>query len=222
MFHWKISPEWKRIKMLFLLLFISQIFFICLFTFTKRFFIPFLPLITMFAAQSFLRLSEDFISAVQPSWKKRAVSLSIFLFIVFFTIPSIYTIFKPYKPPLLNFKTPQISFLVSRDEANRLNEFLRRELKENQVVWTDLPEILEWEGDGLCGWLPTRIEHIYEIYKKIPVDDILLTSVRTPTHMEEAWKYLLFSEHSLPKYRSVKLYKGEMLFAKLLIRDDKE
>jgi hypothetical protein len=70
--------------------------------------------------------------------------------------------------------------------------------------------------------LPTRIEYIYEIHKKIPVDAILLTSLRTPTHMEDAWKYLLYSELSLPLYRTVKLYKGEMLFAKLLIRDDKE
>jgi hypothetical protein len=70
--------------------------------------------------------------------------------------------------------------------------------------------------------LPTRIEHIYEIHKKIPVDAILLTNLRTPTQMEDAWKYLLLSEHSLPKYRSVKLYKGKMIFAKLLIRDERE
>ena len=222
MFYWKISPELKRIKMLFLFLLVSQIFFISLFTFTHRFFIPFLPLMTMFAAQSFLQLSEDFISVVKIDWKRRALSLAIFLFIIFFVTPSIYTIFKPYKPSLLDFKTPQFGFLVPKGEANRLNEFLKNELKENQVVWTDLPEILEWEGDRFCGWLPTRIEQIYEIHKKIPVDAILLTNLRTPTQMEDAWKYLLFSEHSLPKYRSVKLYKGKMIFAKLLIRDDKE
>jgi hypothetical protein len=104
----------------------------------------------------------------------------------------------------------------------RLNDFLKGELKHNQVVWTDLPEILEWEGDRLCGWLPIKIEHIYEIDKKIPVDAILLTNLRTPTRMEDPWKYLLFSEQSLPKYRNVKFYKGEMLYAKLLIRDEKE
>ena len=90
------------------------------------------------------------------------------------------------------------------------------------MVWTDLPEILEWEGDRLCGWLPTRIKAIYEIPPKIPVDAILLTSIRTPTQMEEEWKYLLFSEHSLPRYRNVKLYKSGSVFAKLFIRDDKE
>jgi hypothetical protein len=146
----------------------------------------------------------------------------VFLFLILFITPTAYTIFQPSKPEGLGFKTPQFGFLISKGEAKRLNDFLKGELKENQVVWTDLPEILEWEGDRLCGWLPIRIEQIYEIHKKIPVDAILLTNYRTPTHMEEAWKYLLFSEHSLPKYRSVKLYKGEMLFAKLLIRDDKE
>jgi hypothetical protein len=134
--------------------------------------------------------------------------------------PSIYTIFKPYKPAFLGFKTPQFGFLIPKEEAKRLNDFLRSELKENQVIWTDLPEILEWEGNRLCGWLPIHIQSIYEIQKKIPVDAILLTSLRTPTQMEEEWKYLLFSEHSLPRYRNVKLYKGGMVFAKLLIRDE--
>jgi 4-amino-4-deoxy-L-arabinose transferase-like glycosyltransferase len=222
MFHWKISPEWKRIKMLFLFLVISQIFFIALFTFTPRFFIPFLPMMIVFASQSFIRVSEDLISCAKLHWRKRVFYLSVFLFLILFITPTAYTIFQPSKPEGLGFKTPQFGFLISKGEAKRLNDFLKGELKENQVVWTDLPEILEWEGDRLCGWLPIRIEQIYEIHKKIPVDAILLTNYRTPTHMEEAWKYLLFSEHSLPKYRSVKLYKGEMLFAKLLIRDDKE
>ena len=220
MFYWKVSPEWKRIKILFLFLLVSQIFFISLFTFTHRFFIPFLPWMALLAAQGFLQLSEDFISAVKRDWKKRALSIAIFLFIIFFMTPSIYTIFKPYKPAFLGFKTPQFGFLIPKEEAKRLNDFLRSELKENQVIWTDLPEILEWEGNRLCGWLPTHIQSIYEIQKKIPVDAILLTSLRTPTQMEEEWKYLLFSEHSLPRYRNVKLYKGGMVFAKLLIRDE--
>jgi 4-amino-4-deoxy-L-arabinose transferase-like glycosyltransferase len=220
MFYWKVSPEWKRIKILFLFLLVSPIFFISLFTYTHRFFIPFLPWMALLAAQGFLQLSEDFISAVKRDWKKRALSIAIFLFIIFFMTPSIYTIFKPYKPAFLGFKTPQFGFLMPKEEAKRLNDFLRSELKENQVIWTDLPEILEWEGNRLCGWLPTHIQSIYEIQKKIPVDAILLTSLRTPTQMEEEWKYLLFSEHSLPRYRNVKLYKGGMVFAKLLIRDE--
>jgi 4-amino-4-deoxy-L-arabinose transferase-like glycosyltransferase len=222
MFYWKISPGWKRIKMLFLFLVISQIFFIALFTFTPRFFILFLPMMIVFASQSFIRVSEGLISCAKFHWRKRVLYLSVFLFLILFITPTAYTIFQPSKPEGLGFKTPQFGFLISKGEAKRLKDFLKGELKENQVVWTDLPEILEWEGDRLCGWLPIRIEQIYEIHKKIPVDAILLTNHRTPTHMEKAWKYLLFSEHSLPKYRSVKLYKGEMLFAKLLIRDDKE
>jgi len=222
MFHWKISPEWKRIKMLFLFLLISQILFIALFTFTARFFIPFLPMIIVFASQSFIRVSEELISCAKLHWRKKVLCLSVFLFLIFFITPTAYTIFQPNKPEGLGFKTPQFGFLIPKREAIRLNNFLGDELKQNQVVWTDLPEILEWEGDRLCGWLPIKIEHIFEIDKKFPVDAILLTNLRTPTHMEEAWKYLLFSEHSLPRYRSVKLYKGEMLFAKLLIRDDKE
>jgi 4-amino-4-deoxy-L-arabinose transferase-like glycosyltransferase len=220
MFYWKVSPEWKRIKTLFLFLLVSQIFFISLFTYTHRFFIPFLPWMALLAAQGFLQLSEDFISAVKRDWKKRALSIAIFLFIIFFMTPSIYTIFKPYKLAFLGSKTPQFGFLIPKEEAKRLIDFIRSELKENQVIWTDLPEILEWEGNRLCGWLPIHIQSIYEIQKKIPVDAILLTSLRTPTQMEEEWKYLLFSEHSLPRYRNVKLYKGGMVFAKLLIRDE--
>jgi hypothetical protein len=70
--------------------------------------------------------------------------------------------------------------------------------------------------------LPTRIQSIYEIHKKIPVDALLLTNLRTPVEMGEEWKYLLFSDHSLPLYRSVKFYNGGAVVAKLLIRDERE
>jgi 4-amino-4-deoxy-L-arabinose transferase-like glycosyltransferase len=222
MFHWKISPEWKRIKMLFLFLIVSQVLFIALFTFTSRFFIPFLPVMIVFASPSFVRVSEDLISCAKPLWRKKVLYLSLILFLIFFITPATYTIFQPGKPEVLGFKTPQFGFLIPTGEAKRLNDFLRSELKENQVVWTDLPEILEWEGDRLCGWLPVKIAYIYEIHKKIPVDAILLTNIRTPSKMEEEWKYLLFSEYSLPRYRNVKLYKSGSVFAKLLIRDEKE
>ena len=222
MFHWKISPEWKRIKMLFLFLIVSQVLFIALFTFTSRFFIPFLPVMIVFASPSFVRVSEDLISCAKPLWRKKVLYLSLILFLIFFITPATYTIFQPGKSEVLGFKTPQFGFLIPTGEAKRLNDFLRSELKENQVVWTDLPEILEWEGDRLCGWLPVKIAYIYEIHKKIPVDAILLTNIRTPSKMEEEWKYLLFSEYSLPRYRTVKLYKSGSVFAKLLIRDEKE
>jgi 4-amino-4-deoxy-L-arabinose transferase-like glycosyltransferase len=222
MFHWKISAEWKRIKMLFLFLLISQIFFIALFTFATRFFIPFLPMMIIFASQGFLRVSEDLVSYAKLHWRKKTLGLSMFLFLVFFVTATAYTIFQPNKPEELGFRTPQFGFLIPKREAVRFNDFLRSELRQNQVIWTDLPEILEWEADRLCGWLPITIEHLYEINKKIPVDAILLTNLRTPARMEDPWKYLLFSEQSLPKYRNVKIYKGEMLFAKLLIRDERE
>jgi 4-amino-4-deoxy-L-arabinose transferase-like glycosyltransferase len=222
MFHWRISPEWRRIKLLFLFLIILQIFFVALFTFTPRFFIPFLPMMIVFASESFVRVSGDLISGANLHPRKRVFYLSVLIFLIFFIAPTAYTILQPGKPEALGFKTPQYGFLIPRGEAKKLDDFLKAELKENQVVWTDLPEILEWEGDRLCGWLPVRAEHLYEIRKKIPVDAILLTSVRTPTSMEQEWKYLLFTEQSLPQYRSVKLYKSGMLFAKLLIRDGRD
>lgn len=222
MFYWKINPEWKRIKILFIVLLVSQILFIPLHTIDRRYFIPFLPMMTMFASQHLLRIGKYLAAEVKIHWKKRMFFLITFLFLIFFVIPTTYLIIVPNGPPILNFKTPQFGLLIPKEEADKLNAFLKSELKENQVVWTDLPEILEWEGDRLCGWLPTRIEHIYEIHKKIPVDAILLTNLRTPAQMEEAWKYLLFSERSLPLYRNVKLYKSRWVFAKLLIRDERE
>ena len=222
MFHWKISEEWKRIKMLFLFLLISQLFFVALFTFTTRFFVPFLPMIIVFASQGFGRVLENLISCVKPHWRKKALCLSVFLLLIFFITPAVYTIFQPNKPEELGFKTPQFGFLIPKREAIRLGDFLRSELRPDQVVWTDLPEVLEWEADQFSGWLPTQIKAVYEIHKKIPVDAILLTSVRTPYKMEEEWKYLLFSEHSLPGYRNVKVYKSGTVFAKLLIRDEAE
>jgi hypothetical protein len=112
---------------------------------------------------------------------------------------------------------------MPREEAKKLIHFLEDELKEDQVVWTDLPEILEWEGNRFCGWLPIRIERIYEINKKIPVDAILITNFGTTIRpIEEEWKHLLQSEQSLPQFRKVKLYKSWPIFAKLLIRDEKE
>ena len=219
MFYWKINQEWKRIKILFLFLLISQILFTSLHIFVDRYLVPFLPIMILFASQSFLRIAEDFVSRARILWKKRVFFLTIFLFLIFFMVPSIYTILKPYKIP----KTPQSGFLIPRRKAEAVNEFLKNELKGDQVVWTDFPEILEWEGDRLCGWLPTRIEKIYEIHKRIPVDAILLTSVHTPKYYYEEWMYLLFStEQSLPRYRNVKLYKSSAVYAKLLIRDEAE
>jgi 4-amino-4-deoxy-L-arabinose transferase-like glycosyltransferase len=222
MFHWKISAEWKRIKLLFLFLLIFQIFFIALFTFRARFFVPFLPMIIVFASQGYDRMLEGLVSCVKPHWGKTVLGFNVFLFLVFFITPTAYTIFQPNKPEALGFKTPQFGFLITKKEAIGLDDFLRSELKPGQVVWTDLPEILGWEGDRLCGWIPTQVKTIYEIQKKIPVDAILLTNVRTPRRMEEEWKYLLFSEHSLPRYRNVKLYKSGSVVAKLLIRDEAE
>ena len=222
MFYWKIGPEWKRMKMLFIFLFASQILFIPLHTFDHRYIIPFLPMMTLFTSQRFLRIGETLASGVEIHWRKGIYSLFAFLFLIFFVLPTLYPMIVSKGPPMLNYEKPQFGFMIPTREAYRLNEFVKRELKENQIVWTDLPEILEWEGDRLCGWLPTRISHIYEIHKKIPVDAILLTNIQTPKIFEEEWNYLLFSEHSLPRYRNVKLYKSGAVIAKLLIRDEAE
>ncbi len=222
MFNRSASPEWQRIKVLFLFLMIVQIFFVSLFTFTPRFFIPFLPVMIVFASESFIRVCEDLISGAQLLLRKNVFYLTVFIFLVFFLTPTTYAILKPGKPEAFGFKNPQYGFLFPREEAEKLNEFLNDELKEKQVVWSDFPEILEWEGNRLCGWLPTQIEQIYEIHKKTPVDAILLTSLRTPAQMEQTWRYLLFSDQSLPQYRNVKVYRSGMLVAKLLIRDGKD
>jgi 4-amino-4-deoxy-L-arabinose transferase-like glycosyltransferase len=223
MFYWKDNQDWSRIKTLFLSLFLCQILFISSVNFsTARFFIFFIPMMIFFAAKGFLRVSTHLISSAKMSWRKRILLVVFFSFFIFFMLPAIYNIFAPYKSPVFDFKTPQFGFLIQKQEAEKLNTFLRETLERNQVVWTDLPEILELEGDRLCGMLPTRVKTIYEIHKKIRVNAILLTSVRTPSRMEEEWKYLLFSEHSLPRYRTVKLYKGGAVFAKLLIRDEAE
>jgi len=220
MFYWKISPEWKRIKMLFIFLLLSQILFISMITFAVRFFTPFLPLMAILASQGFLRMAGQSLSDLKPSWKKRIFVLNVLLFLIFFVMPTTYSILRPTQT--LNSKTLQFGFLMPQDEAKRLNEFVSAEVKENQVIWTDVPEVLEWEGDRLCGWLPNRIESIYEIHRKIPVDALLLTNLRTPYEMGEEWKYLLFSDQSLPLYRNVKFYNGGVLVAKLLIRDERE
>ncbi len=222
MFHWKGPAEWKRVKMLFLFLVISQICFVALFTFTPRFLVPFLPVMMVFAAQSFVRVSQDLVSSMKPHLRRRVLFVNGFLFLVLFLTPTVYTIFQPNKPKALGFKTPQFGYLISKQQAVKLNEFLKGELRQNQVVWTDLPEVLECEGNRLCGWLPTKTEDIYEIHKKIPVDAILLTSLRTPLQMEETWKNLLYNEQGLPKYRRIKVYNGETISARLLIRDERE
>ncbi len=220
MLYWKISPEWKRIKVLFIFLLLWQILFVSLLTFASRFFIPFLPLMAVLASQGFLRVSEQLLSGLKVPWRKRIFILNVLLFSIFFIVPVTYNILRSTQTP--NSKAMQLGFLMPQDEAKKLNEFIRAELKENQVIWTDVPEVLEWEGNRLCGWLPTRIQSIYEIHKKIHVDALLLTNLRTPVEMGEEWKYLLFSDHSLPLYRTVKFYNGGALVAKLLIRDGRE
>jgi 4-amino-4-deoxy-L-arabinose transferase-like glycosyltransferase len=223
MLYWKISPECKRIKLLFISLFASQILFVCLFTPSHRFFILFLPMMIMFASQRVLRVSNTLAARVKVHWRRRILLLSSFLFLIFFIIPTAHLIITSKGPPQLGFKIPQTYYLMPREEAKKLINFLENELKEDQVVWTDLPEILEWEGNRFCGWLPIRIERIYEINKKVPVDAILITNFGTTIRpIEEEWKHLLRSEESLPQFRKVKLYKSWPIFAKLLIRDEKE
>ncbi len=223
MLYWKISPECKRIKLLFISLFASQILFVCLFTTTYRFFIFFLPMMIMFASQSVMRVSNTLAARVKVHWRRRILLLSSFVFLIFFIIPTVYLIITSKGPPQLGYKIPQTFYLMPREEAKKITHFLENELKEDKVVWTDLPEILEWEGNRFCGWLPVRIERIYEINKKVPVDAIFITNFGTTIRpMEEEWKQLLQNEQSLPQFRNLKLYKSWPIFAKLFIRDEKE
>ncbi len=222
MFHRSPSPEWRRIKLLFLSLLILQIFFVALFIFNARFFIPFVPMMIALAVESFVRSSKDLISGAKPNWRKGVLYISVILFLVFFIIPtSAYTILHPGKPWSSGDKIQQYGFRIPHEEAKKLNDFLKSELKEGQVVWTNLPEILEWEGDRLCGWLPVRAEHLDEIQKRIPVDAVLLMNIQTPTSAEEEWRFFLSGERNLPQYRNVKLYKSSVLNGKLFVRGGK-
>ena len=222
MFYWKVGPDAKRSKILFLLLFAAQILFVPAVSFVSRYFLLFIPVMAFFAAQGFLRLAENAFQNASPPGRKRMAILFVGLFLIFFALPTAYSIIRPNGPPELESKAPQLGFLALRDDAERLNRFISQEVKSTQIIWTDLPEVLEWEGDRSCGWIPFRIKTLYEIDKKIPVDAVLLTNARTPFKMAEEWQYLLFSEHSLPQFRTVKLFKGRTLFAKLLVRDGKD
>jgi hypothetical protein len=221
--YWKITPQLKKGKRLLVLLLGAQFLFVPLVTFNSRYFIPFIPIVIMFASQRFLRISDELISEVKVQWKGKIFLLTFGLFIMLFLIPTTYIIlFRPGKNPTNDFKTPQFGTLLSKEHADKLNKFLKDELRENQIICSDIPEILEWEGDRVCFWLPIEEQMIYEMHKKFPVDAILLTTLRTPTGMGEGWRNLLYSARSLPQYRTVKLYKDRVVSAKLLIRDGKE
>ena len=223
MFYWKVDPAYKRIKILFISLFVSQILFVSLFTSAHRFFIFFLPMMILLASQSVWRLSNTLVVKVKVHWKRWIPLLIHMAFLILLIIPTAHLIVTSKGPSQLGFKIPQTFYLMPREEAKKLIHFLNDELKKDKVVWTDLPEILEWEGNRFCGWLPIRIERIYEIDKKIPVDAILITNFGTTIcPIEEEWKQLLRSEQSLPKFRNIKLYTSWPIFAKLLIRDEKE
>jgi hypothetical protein len=223
MLHWKINPQWKKGKMLFLFLLSAQILYVPLVVFNSRYFIPFMPIVIMFASQSFLRISEDLVSEVRIYWRRGISLLTVGLFITVFVIPTTYVIFfRPDKQPMYDFRTPQFGTLILEGSAEKLTKFVKDELKENQIVCTDLPEIFEWEGDRVCFWLPIQEEMIYEMRKKFPVDAILLTTHRAPIGMGQGWRDLLYSPKSLPQYRTVKVYRDSVVSAKLLIWDGKE
>jgi 4-amino-4-deoxy-L-arabinose transferase-like glycosyltransferase len=222
MLYWKMDSDWKRTKVLFLLLFFSQILFVPLNTFQARLFIPFLPVLIVFASQACLRVSASLISDVNTGWRKGVTVLLALLACICFIVPVLDWILRPSGYRVFRNKTLQLGFLLPREEAFRLNEFLDRELKRDQIVWTDFPEVLEWEGNRMCGWLPLRTNDIFEIHRKIPVDAILLTTVQTPSRMGQQWRDLLFSEQSLPQYRTMKFYESSIFSAKLLIRDKRE
>ena len=67
MFFWRINPFWKKAKILFLLLFVSQIFFVSLITFTHRYFVPFVPLMVLFAVQGFFTIADGALARIQAS-----------------------------------------------------------------------------------------------------------------------------------------------------------
>lgn len=222
MLYWKVDPDWKRTKVLFLLLLFSQILFVPLNMFDARYFIPFLSVMIVFASQACLRISASLISEVKLGWRNAVTALLILLSCVFFVTPVLDLILRPNANLVSNNKTLQFGFLMSKEEAFRLNEFLDRELKKDQIVWTDFPEVLEWEGNRMCGWLPLRPNDVFEIHRKIPVDAILLTTFRTSSRMRQEWRNLLFSEQTLPRYRTMKIYKSRIIYAKLLIRDERD
>jgi hypothetical protein len=221
MCFWKIDPFWKRVKLLFLFLFIFQFFFVSLITFTHRYFVPFVPLIVIFAVQGFITIADGALSKMHVYGNKRMLTLLVSFFLIILMVPALYTIFRSNASPSPDSKMAPFGFLVGREEAEKLNDFLKANLKDEQMVWTDFPEPLEWEGNRFCGWLPRKIEDLYQMQKTFPVDAILLTNLRTP-RMEPEWKKLLSPSQRLPRYRHVKFYIGKNLSAKLLIRDEKE
>ncbi len=222
LFSWRIDPFWKRAKMLFLLLFVFQIFFVSLLTFTGRYFVPFLPLMILFAVEGFFTFAESVLALLQSRWNRRILALLVPVFVIVSILPALSVLFYANSASSLHPKNAPFGFLISREDAEDLNRFLRAQVKEDQVVWTDLPEVLEWEGNRLCGWLPRQVGDIYQIDKRIPVDAILLTSLRTPRQMEAEWVNLFSHEQGLPRYGNVRFFKGKNLSAKLLIRDRRE
>jgi 4-amino-4-deoxy-L-arabinose transferase-like glycosyltransferase len=221
MFFWRIDPFWKKVKTLFLLLFISQIFFVSLFTFTHRYFFPLVPLMVLFAVQGFFTVADRVLGRVHMGGNKRALTVLGSIFLIVLMVPALSTLFRINTSSSPDSKVAPFGFLIGREEAARLNSFLKANLKDDQIVWTDLHEVLEWEGNRFCGWLPKRIEDLDQIQKKIPVDALLLTDLRTPL-MGSEWNKLLIPAQRLPQYRHVKFFIGKTLTAKLLIREEKE
>ena len=213
-----LNPFWKRVRLLWLPLFISQFFFVSLIIFTHRYFVPFAPLIILFAVQGFFTMADGVLGRFQTGGNKRVLAVLASIFLVILMVPAFYTVFRLDRPASLDSKKAPFGFLVGREEAEKLNSFLRVHLKDDQIVWTDLHEVLEWEGNRSSGWLPRKIEDLDQIQKKIPVDAILLTSLRTPL-MGPEWNHLLIPAQRLPQYRHVKFFIGKTLSGKLLIRD---
>ena len=221
MFFWRIDPFWKKVKTLFLLLFISQILFVSLFTFTHRYFFPLVPLMILFAVQGFFTVADGVLGRFHMGGNKRALTVLGSIFLIVLMVPALSILFRINTSSSPDSKDAPFGFLIGREEAGRLNSFLKANLKDDQIVWTDLHEVLEWEGNRFCGWLPRKIEDLDQIQKKIPVDALLLTDLRIPL-MGSEWNKLLIPAQRLPHYRHVKFFIGKTLTAKLLIREGKE
>ena len=222
LFSWRIDPFWKRAKMLFLFLLVAQIFFVSLLTFTARYLVPFLPLMILFAVEGFFTFAESVLALLQTRWSNGILVLLIPVFVIASIAPALFALIDSNRTSSLQPKNAPFGFLIGREDAESLNHFLNAQVKEDQVIWTDLPEVLEWEGNRSCGWLPRQVGDLYQIDKRIPVDAILLTSLRTPKQMEAEWVNLFSHEQGLPRYQNVKFFNGKNLSAKLLIRDRRE
>ncbi len=98
-----------------------------------------------------------------------------------------------------------------------LEDFLDARVHAHATVGSDFSEVALWRADRTGVWLPVTVSEFQELDKRVPINAVLLTSLRTPT-WHSSWQRVWSGQSPLPGFVLDARYASDSLDAKLYKR----